>query len=173
MYVFLEEFPVQTSSQISKRFFENLDLRKPKRRTPFKRCSQKSGEKKDKTTTKNNKNPHPWFFQVLKLTAAKFTLTSETNVSGFGSLASMQQRSKVKSPPQHPGFPSRLPTKKSQKICETCVFFEEKGWGNFIRNMKTKTVCAELQIAFSDLKNVFCRNKESKANFLTKEMGLN
>lgn len=72
-----------------------------------------------------------------------------------------------------PGVSLATSAKKSQKICETCVFFEEKGWGNFIRNMKTKTVCAELQIAFSDLKNVFCRNKESKANFLTKEMGLN
>lgn len=127
-------------------------------------------EKKNKTTKKQQK----WFFQVLKLTAAKSTATtSETNASGFGSLASMQQRSKVKSPPQQPGFPFATSNKKSQKICETCVFFEEKGWGNFMRNMKTKTVCAEFQIAFSDLKNVFCRNKESKANFLTKEMGLN
>lgn len=33
------------------------------------------------------------------------TVTSVTSGSGFGSLASMQQRSKLKSPPQQPGFP--------------------------------------------------------------------
>ena len=53
------------------------------------------------------------FFQILQIlkftwTSAESTPTSETNASGFGSLASMQQRSKVKSPPQQPGFPSRL-----------------------------------------------------------------
>ena len=136
----------------------------------------KKVEKKRQNNNKKQqqKQQKTWFFQVLKLTAAKSTATtSETNASGFGSLASMQQRSKVKSPPQQPGFPSRLPTKNPRKSVKKWVFFEEKGWGNFIRNMKTKTVCAELQIAFSDLKNVFCRSKESKANFLTKEMGLN
>ncbi len=101
--------------------------------------------------------------QILKFTwtSAESTPTSETNASGFGSLASMQQRSKVKSPPQQPGFPSRL-LKESLKKSLKGAFGGKK-----LRKLDEKydwKFKALFRFRFQ-ISRMQRKNKESKANY--------